>query len=57
MNEYKWYFCPLDDSCCRMQIDYYIHWMYYNENDKVSVEEISDIINKGFYDSQTLSTN
>jgi hypothetical protein len=51
MNEYRWYVCPLNPSCLRIQIYYYIHWMYYKEQDKVSVEEISEIVKAGLYNS------
>jgi hypothetical protein len=51
INEIRWYFCALEVKAYRLQINYYYHWMKYNENDKVSVEEISDIIKKGWYDS------
>jgi hypothetical protein len=54
MNEYRWYFCPLEPTLCRMQIDYYIHWVKENENDKVSIEEIIEIIKKGLYNSADL---
>jgi hypothetical protein len=49
MNEYRWYFCPLEVSTCQMQIGYYSHWMKYNENIKVSVEKISEIIKDWIY--------
>jgi hypothetical protein len=50
-NEYIWYFCPLEPHTVDIQIAYYIHWKYYDENDKVSKKEMSDIIKKGLYNS------
>jgi hypothetical protein len=40
-------FLPLEYEACNTQIDYYIHWSKYNENDKVSFEEVSEILKQG----------
>jgi hypothetical protein len=48
------FFCPLETSAYNMQILYYLHWLKENENDKVSIEEISKIIKKGLYTSADL---
>jgi hypothetical protein len=45
-NEYIWYFCPFDDDTTTMQNLYYIHWEWINQHNKVSREEISNIISK-----------
>jgi hypothetical protein len=43
-NEYVWYFCPLEPLIVDIQIAYYLHWEHYNGHNKVSKEEISNIL-------------
>jgi hypothetical protein len=45
-NEYIWYFCPFDENTTTMQNLYYIHWEWKKQHNKVSKEEISNIISK-----------
>jgi hypothetical protein len=50
-NEYVWYFCPLEIRTVDIQIVYYLHWQRFDDNNKVSKKEISDIIKKGLHNN------
>jgi hypothetical protein len=50
-NEYIWYFCPLEPAVVDIQIAYYMHWRDYNVHNKVSKEEIINILGNNLYHS------
>jgi hypothetical protein len=53
-NEYKRWGCPLECESIRAQTMNYIHWDQFGNNERVSREEIDQVIKTGFEQSREM---